>query len=682
MPPRSSHKYIKRTGSKGSYTYFYADGTSSSGSKAKSDHVMRLIVGREKGQHSLSNKQIAEEVGLTSSGSTPPSHLVNGRVQTLRRRKRTGGPTHGYNENQLKEATLQPGTPEYERRVSKIKGELGRRGVSVAPASAAPETAPSRPRRTEAPHLGFGSVAERNLRAAGWNHDVLPDGKHRWIKDARFVVTRSHGGAFKLHDTQTDTNTQHEGLSSVFSKVDEALGAASAQADIDKIKEIRAKLAARGNGLPGTGVEHLESTPEPIPVIRTGRAPGEPPLGSVIPPRSAPEIAPASPRVAAAGAAVAASIRASEALADPEVEATEAPIRRMSETAEAGGNPYLDRAKEVFEKVKGDLSPERQGHVKYMLQAIEAAGPGADKATLKAKYKELSGKGNFSVASTDFGVGTAHSVTEVAENKPPDLPVERMKRGFPAMQFERLRPYLSASFTGNHPTAPPPHPTYNDLKTWSEHGSSQAENITTPGHRVQRAMPQSFYDSISKGANGKAMMPPAWLPLNLTPAWNYIAKKGPAPYQQKAGQGVLLQEFGTVTPGGKIDLQSKEGYLLASLRKYVQMRGGPEQLIDIPKSKLAELGLSHEKIFKAQDVGIAQLKEIIKYKIIDLIELVPFIDAELKAQKVKKSYSLVVGVGERPFEKSNKSQERLKKSLIGKIQRLRSEKKFSYMSKM
>jgi len=668
-------KYIRRTGTKGNYQYFYADGSSRSDRNAKLDHVKRLLVARLRGEHNKSNQEIVDEVGLEPTGRTPAKQAVNTQLQTMRRRKGGTSAGHDYSESQIKESTLQPGTPEYERRITKVKAELGRRGVSSDPTPTIPEAAPSRPSRARRP-------------AAPATPPVAPS---------------------------------------------------STQADIDKIKKLRAKLAARGHALPGSGVEHLVPA-EPTPVVTidphaalrsdlsgesgwieispgiwsfdngqlllTAKADGAGvriknaegtarEYGSMHEAMGSQQIyqamrrrqirqedeiteveidipAPARP-AAAAAAARAASTAASAALADPEVEATEAPIRRMSEVSEAGGNPYLDRAKEIFERVKNDVKPERKQHAEYMMQAISQAGA-TDQAALKAKYMEISGKRNFKGAIGDFEKSTFMTMDEIKENKPIDMAVERMRRGYPAMQVARLKPHLKDSFASAHPDAPPPMPTWGDLKTWREAGGDKPDWAGT----TRTSVPKEVFDAAVK-ANGKPLYPPAWMPVHLMPLWNYVGQKvGATAYQTPApGQ--------RISPEGKVDVGSQatyqEGVIIASLRKYVQMRGGPDQLVDIPKSKLAEVGLSHEKIFKAEGLGIAQLKEIMKYKIIDLVELVPFID-EVMAQKVKKSYSLVVGVGERPFEKSNKSEERLRKSLIGKIQRLRSEKKFSYMSKM
>lgn len=115
------------------------------------------------------------------------------------------------------------------------------------------------------------------------------------------------------------------------------------------------------------------------------------------------------------------------------------------------------------------------------------------------------------------------------------------------------------------------------------------------------------------------------------------------------------------------------------------MRGGVDQLVDIPKSKLSEVGISHADIFKAQEVSDDQLKKLFATKMIDVAELTGLIEKDL-GKKVKKSISYIIG-DTSPFKikKSDMfdklvSSRALTKSRIRTIKRLLHERRIAEMS--
>jgi len=394
---------------------------------------------------------------------------------------------------------------------------------------------------------------------------------------------------------------------------------------------------------------------------------------------------------------------------DPDFGRSEEAVQRMVDQQAAGENPYIARAQEIFSRIKGDLKEDRRKKCEYMLKALSKLHTEGlsftEGAVLDAYKEQVTADGGRVTARTalphkEFESGTFISLNEAMKNPAIDPEVERMKRGFAAKQYARLQPFLSDEFKAANPDGrPPPYPRLVDLKTWSQHGSSQADNISTPDHRVQRAMPQEFYDSVATGPNGKAVMPPGWMPLHLMPAWNYIVKKtGGNPHAFRGGgqSGELNQEYGKVSGStSKINLgnqaktfdverddgtigQQSEGTLLSSLRKYVQMRGGHDQLVDIPKGKLSELGLDHSKIFKAIGKGgDPDIHETMKSKIVDPVGLVHAMMGDKDDKKTpistSKSFGLYVNPEENyiPGEKLTKGERiviDLRKAKVDKIQ--------------
>ena len=310
---------------------------------------------------------------------------------------------------------------------------------------------------------------------------------------------------------------------------------------------------------------------------------------------------------------------------DPELAAADEPLERMIREQERGGNPYLSRAKEIYHNIMGDVKPERARIAGHMLQALESLGSDVNEASLLAEYKRISGSTRIrglSGVGADFEKATFMTLEEVMGNAPINPEVERMKRGYGAMQFARMKPYLKDSWKSGNSGAPPPMPTFGDLKTWTEHDGPKPEWAGA----TRTAVPKAVFDGAVRGSDGKPKYPPAWMPVHLMPAWNYIVKKSEAadqnPYQTRAPQ----MQGGSLRLGNQAGYQ--EGMAINALRKYVQMRGGPEQLVDIPSNKLSEVGLSHSDIFKAGD-GDDSLKQALKHKIVDPVALLPFIKQEL-----------------------------------------------------
>ncbi len=260
-------------------------------------------------------------------------------------------------------------------------------------------------------------------------------------------------------------------------------------------------------------------------------------------------------------------------------------------------------------------------------------------SALLLKYKHLSG--NTRVRTFPWGdveKATFHTKDELMNNPPVNVEVERMKRGYAAKQLARALPFIKDSWKSANPSAPPPYPTFGDFKSWSEHGSRPA----WAGSRSRIAVPKDIFDAAVK-KNGKPQYPPAWMPIHLMPVWNYVAKKtqdqGQNPYATQAPSGEQVSP--SVQLGARANFQ--EGMIISSLRKYVQMRGGAENLVDIPSNKLAEAGLTHEQVFKAdqKELSDAQIKQLVTRKIIDPVEWLKVLKKDMpKSKRVKKSFVL------------------------------------------
>ena len=119
-----THKYIRREGSAGNYTYYYSDGSGGERAassdkdkeKAKIDHAKRLALGRRLGKHTKTDAQIAEEVGL-------PVNKVRNASATVSRG------VHGYSATEAAEASGPAWTGGFarRRRMARIADEISQR---------------------------------------------------------------------------------------------------------------------------------------------------------------------------------------------------------------------------------------------------------------------------------------------------------------------------------------------------------------------------------------------------------------------------------------------------------------------------------------------------------------------------------------------------------------------------
>lgn len=332
---------------------------------------------------------------------------------------------------------------------------------------------------------------------------------------------------------------------------------------------------------------------------------------------------------------------------DPSFAEADRPITEMLEAQRRGENPYLKRATDIYHNIRGDVKDERKqtiDHVFSALAALKTAGKPLTEENVVNKYKELSGKRirGISGIAEEFEKGTFMQLEEVMNNHPVNVEVERMKRGYAAKQFARMKPFLKGEWTAANPSAPPPYPTFGDIKSWGDHGGTRPSWAGS----TRLAMPKEVFDASIKDAAGKPQYPPPWMPIHLMPVWNYAAKKaageGNNPYQ--SGNVATNQRGMVDRTGTGSQAQYQEGMLKSAIRKYVVMRGGAENLTDIPANKLSEAGLSHGDIFKSEEgkeMSDEQLNHLVKHKIVDPVGLMKFVKEEMKA-KTQKSWALVV----------------------------------------
>jgi len=733
-----SHKYIKRTGSPGNYRYWYYDpsapghlreGNESEQAAGKFDHARRLLAGRDAGHHSMSVPEMASEVGYTATKLR--EHLTNMQSNGIRRvpgTERSQALKHGhdYKEHHMKEAHHSPEHPDYQRHVQ-THIDTHRLGSAAAPA---PE-APARPRRARAASAAS-RVREhdRAERAADSAHmaaaarpsraPTVPEARAAFaeaaarpspapsasdraaakIKELRDKLAAAGGPNFHEHEAAARSASTPApaapaprpatplGMPQTPSERDRARETVRQQHD--KIDEKMQQLL-HGHQIPIMEMNPLSDRAKAIlsgggysPEAAAGKAFDEFKAAGKITASETPAAASArrARNAAASPAAPAAAVVAEHA---PGFAESEEPIRRMVETQARGGNPYLDRAKEIFDRIKSDVKEERRDKAEHLLQAITQARSGTfTEASVLEKYKALH-PGARVIPKEDFEKATFMTFDEVMGNKPIDIEVERMKRGYAAKVFSRMQPYLNDAFKMAHPEAPPPYPTYDDLKTWGQHGERAAHAQTT-----QKAHPKEFSDSMPKGPDGKPMMPPGWMPLHLAPVWNYINKEHagkmtrdgkPLVYahtrmtaaeaSQRGGSRMVPNGDGKQKQVVALPNQWRddtESVFESSLRKYVQMRGGAEQLVDIPHSKLAEIGISHADIFKSDS---DKLFHTLKTKVIDPVALMGF----MMKGKTKKSFDLVIGadLGPVDFKKSATHTDKaadLRKSKIEQIKGL------------
>jgi hypothetical protein len=331
--------------------------------------------------------------------------------------------------------------------------------------------------------------------------------------------------------------------------------------------------------------------------------------------------------------------------ADSDFGESESDLRGAEQTQAEGGNPYLDRAKSIFERIKDDLKPERKetvGHVMTVIANLQSENKPLSAENLLAEFKTVSGRTRtrgISGFAKEFESATFHTLDEVMSNAPLDPAMERMKRGYAQKQFHRLKPFLKDSWKSSNPSppAPPPMPTFGDIKSWTEHVAAGGEKPDWAG-TTRLAMPKEVFDATHKTSDGKPKYPPEWMPLHLMPVWNYVAKKTEGDDFSGAYRTRSTMSQGRVEAGSQASFQ--EGFLLNAMRKYVQMRGGEDQLVDIPSSKLQLVdipssklpeGVSHEDLFK----GETDVKRLSTAKVFDPVGLMPFVKDEI--EKVRKS---------------------------------------------
>jgi hypothetical protein len=736
-----THKYVKRSGSKGNYKYWYKlpDGRivaqDDMQDKGKLEHVKRLIAGRGAGHHEMSNGDIAAHVGVPNAKVSATSNNMNranrysGQDGAQWRGRAFQG--HDFSEAHMKEAKHEDVShPDYERHVAGATTEARRESSAARTETARAAAAPAKHETNEhARSAGFTQKPDhlhRHVTHGAHTIQKQPDGKFELIaqhghlgtettKHATLKQAAAHSKTTEQkHDAEMAKRhraeaASHQERSQALQSVAREAGASNAaptsqslekkpgESTEDYQKRLMEHLAAHGgpdfrakpasaSWRPGQP-KPPPDRPEPraprasrrasAPRATTGRAAGD------IPETDEPTPAQTARRARAEANVrrqqVSASSPSSNALgaADPEFARSEAPIRRMEEVEASGGNPYVERAKEIYHNIVGDLKPERAAVARHMFSAIDKlkeSGQPMNEANLLAAYKSETGSTRIRTLPHDeFEKATFMSLQEVMENKPVDAEVERMKRGYAAKQFARMKPFIKDAWHAAHPSAPPPFPTFGDVKSWGEHGPKPAW-----AGQTRLALPREVHEAAHKGADGKPKYPPAWMPIHMMPTWNYVMKKSgdDSPYQTR---NVNIQS-GRLNLGNQAAYQ--EGFVIAALRKYVQMRGGADQLTDIPKHKLSEVGLTHSDIFKSKELSDDQLKQLTLHKIIDPVALVPLLDHEVQVhhhmeKSTKHTFSLVVDSETKAFDFKKSfivKEQEVKKALIAKIKKLRSEK--------
>jgi len=707
-----SHKYVKRTGSPGNYKYWYKmpDGSIQAPDDAQShgkiDHAKRLLLGAHAGTHSMSTQDIARHTGLDHEKVTSAKRNLARAGTTWQGRTFAH---HEYENEHLHEALrfgeaepsgsiwsgtnpveASPADTEARDRASRprgrrssptttsgVPGDTPRRRATppVAEADARARTAVATAERTEARAARRDAEARTaeaartremglltaEVQSASYGRSIpmtklsqMKDFARELVENGRTAVEAARQAvdrfaiAVAIPDLTPATPSEQ-------AQEQRAIAATTATEASNREAELIAALREHGISIPHSSEAAAGRTESKRRAAEAARLA-----------ERARESSPSAPHAAAVHEA------------SPDLAAADQPIQRMEAAQAAGDNPYISRAKEIYHNIVGDLKPERKEAIKHVLQAIadlQAGGAPLNEANIVDRYKSLSGKRirGISGIAEEFEKGTFMSLQEIMENKPVDPEVERMKRGYAAKQFARVKPFLKSAWSDANPSAPPPMPTFGDMKSWTEHGSRPDWAGTT-----RLAVPKEVHDAVHKGADGKPKYPPAWMPIHMMPTWNYVMKKAgdDTPYEAR---NVNIQQ-GRLNLGNQASYQ--EGMVIASLRKYIQMRGGADQLTDIPSHKLSEVGLTHSDIFKAvkfadHDLSDAAIKKIMKHKILDPIALAPFIDKEVGGKKdTKKSFSLVVDtkLSEVSFRKSFvvRGEDAVKKAeLISKIRAIR-----------
>lgn len=690
------HKYVKRTGSPGNYKYWYKmpdgslkasddEGSPKEHAKAKREHLRRLIQAKAKGHHRMSKEEMLRHTGVTKEeleGSGNKHIFANAARRGHQWEEGEIATAHKEEEQDKTGASEEapapaPAATARKKKTRKKAASRARAAEAEAEAASASRTVRKKKtsRRSAAPTTSTARGFRRYPNAELFSgSDFLPQangGAKQYFTGGSVIITPTGDGKWKVE--AGSQNWDEDKTAGPFDNVQDAIAAGERfveqgnEAQRQAREEQDLRDAADREETPDDVQSLIDKLKNKYGVDLTGGG------DEVANARDA-----ARARAAAARAAVVASPSGATARElhqeEPELAAADEPLARMEEAAREGGNPYLERAKEVFSRIRGDIKPERAKVAEHIFQAIDNLGSGFTQDQLLNEYKRVSGRsrvrklGVDSIGAADSGSvadefekATFMTLDEVIKNEPIDMEYERMRRGYGAMQFARMKPYVKDSWHEANPDAPPPYPTYDDLKSWSEHGVSRPASMswTTPTGRaggVTKAMPQEFYDSVAKDASGKPQNPPGNMPLHLMPVWNYVVRRsqqeGQNPYNT---QNDYLDQTGRVNLGARAGFQ--EGMLKNAMRKYVQFRGGADQLPDIPKSAAAKVGMSRADLFKSE--GGEDVFAIAQRKIIDPVALLPFVKAEMASARmpedeIGKSIRLVIDA-DRPevnFKKS------------------------------
>lgn len=768
----AAHKYIKRTGSPGHYKYWYKnasgvlvshdDETSHNG--AKREHLKRLIAGKLRGVHSMSNAEMIAQTGVDAEKFRQiKSNLTSG-----------GRSGHmSYDDNELHEAKHSDvGSDEYARKIEGLKREIESRGETprsrtssparagrsrtaaaasparstpaaaaspstpaaptesaaakkerekkekiaagrarlasmystdleamYKPAAPAPAAAPAKPikpltsaqlasaRRIDA-EIAEEDAEGENLRGrtsataeASAPREMDADEVHRNIRSAVDSVSRQgNGGRSGVERHEIDSS---DGGFSILFHHDKDDGVMFSARDgeedddnpdfIGRQKVIDAVKAKMGPGYKVDAYDHEKGMfSVDVKKIATAAAPA--PAATATAAQSQ-----AREATAAARAELASPQTAALHTASPELASADAPIAKMVKDQAAGKNPYVERAKKFYDKIKGDMKEERKDSLKHFLSAIETAGHGASLSAVKAAYKTIqtaagTGDSAWSKVTKHVESGLFHAPEELIGNPPVNVDMERMKRGFGRMQFERMKPFLGDAFKSAHPNAPAPYPTFDDLKTWDQHGSrpdwanrKKPDGTPSGNAHTTRAVHEDFHKSLPRGADGKVLNPPGWLPLHMMPVWNYVASQDAA---EAYNSGSLnSNELNPETQ--KLTLKNQagrfDGHLRNSLRKFVQMRG-ENSFADVPSYSHGEQ-IDQARMYKSEsDAGFHR---VMTNKVIPMAEFIKFMDEQ---SQTKKSFSLCVDekLGAVTFKKAFTIEDDVKKSeLISRIKKLK-----------
>jgi hypothetical protein len=773
-----THKYIKRTGTPGNYKYWYKDASGrlvshedDDHSNVKVEHLKRVIAGRMRGVHSMTDAEIAAHVGLDRN-------KVGQHVRNMRRPTNTSAAS--YDENELHEAKHGDVTSEeYTAKIGRIKEEIERRGASGEASSrsrtrrspsqrgersrTSTETTQEAPRgsrqaegrtqaqtessaqaedaRTTQPQetaeqrkerekkekikqkreqlrAMFGIALDeegstsnpssdqdpddpRNDPRAGLDQDEEQEFDRRQAEAAapqyeqHSSLTRNgkEAAVFKFQNEEGETRyaVSKEGgepqgsytsLETAKRMMENHVGPAALSRAQKQALSQETQRQMRGLQIPVTEmnalseevennfrINEMDTTQSVRQAIESFKQ-----RGIIQDPN-------ARSATQAQGAAQEAVSRARETMesettqelhsASPELASSDAAINEMIAQQAEGKNPYVQRAKKFYDRIKNDMTPVRRDTLKHLFAAFERVGEQTGENAIKSAYAQIqreagTGETAWSKVKGHISPGLFHDPEELFNNEPVNVDMERMKRGFGKMQFERMKPFLGNAFKSAHPDAPPPYPTYDDLKTWEEHGSRPEWATAGPGRaKTKRAVPKEFHDSMPKGSDGKVLNPPGWMPLHLTPVWNYLAKRaGSAAYaEQGPNSNEISQQRLNFPSQGQL-----AGHMKNSLRNFVQMRG-ENNFADIPKAKAEAYGIDLADLYKSDSE--AGLHRVLTTKVIPMNEFVEFMNTQ---PMVKKSFSLVIDEDLKPlrFKKSFTIEEDMKKSeLIKKIRNLK-----------